>query len=269
MASPANRLAQATPDGRFLAFESTASLTGYDNRYRNAKAGATGCSYEHALLEACFEVFEYDAAQNSLSCASCNPTGQRPLGWSNLSLIEAAPEPLPQPRNLPPQGEGRLFFESQDVLSLADQNGHVQDVYEWQPEGLGGCGLSRGCISLISGGQAAEGPHAYNNDSYFVDASPSGRDAFFTTWNQLVPQDKDNLTDLYDARVGGGFPYSAQEPCLGEACRGPGSFAPELQSPGTASFSEAPPAPRKHRHKHKRHHKHHKRAAKRNRGGHK
>ena len=44
--------------------------------------------------------------------------------------------------------------------------------------------------------------------------------------------------DLYDARVGGGFEFSAQEPCLGEVCRGASSAAPELQSPGTAGFSE-------------------------------
>jgi hypothetical protein len=260
-ASPGNRMAQVSPDGRYLAFQSGASLTGYDNSH--------------------WEVFEYDAQANSLSCASCNPTGQRPLGPSHLTHVEytssgAARAPLPEVHNLPEEGEGRLFFESQDILSADDHNGSFQDVYEWRPEGVGGCVLPHGCIDLISGGKTAEGPHAYNQDSYFVDASPSGKDAFFAAWNQLVPQDKDNLMDLYDARVGGGFEFSAQEPCLGEACRGAGSSAPELQSPGTAGFSEAVSKPKpgckkgtvKRRGrcvtKKKRHHK---RAAKHNSGG--
>ena len=219
--------------------------------------------------QACSEVFEYDAVQGSLSCASCNPTGEAPLGGSRLSLIETDANPFPQPHNLPDEGQGRLFFGSLDALSPADTNGTLQDVYEWQPQGVGGCDRPSGCIGLISGGHGPE-------DSYFLDASPSGKDAFFTTWDQLVPFDKDDLMDLYDASVGGGFEFSAQEPCLGEACLGASGSTPETQSPGSASFSEAVSKPKQgcrkgSKKKHgrcvtkKKHH--HKRAAKHNRGG--
>ena len=85
------------------------------------------------------EVFEYDALSGNLSCASCNPTGQRPLGPSHLTLIEGhSQNPFAQPNNLPDEGEGRLFFESYDNLSAADRNGAFQDVYEWRPDGVGG-----------------------------------------------------------------------------------------------------------------------------------
>ena len=267
-ASSGARAAQVSADGRFLAFASAASLTGYDNV--RPKEGCNGFrDRELTTPKACREVFEYDAVQGSLSCSSCNPTGQAPLGGSDLTLIESHANPFPQPHNLTDEGQGRLFFESRDNLSAADTNGVIQDVYEWRPQGIGGCQLPRGCIDLISGGHGPE-------DSFFIDASPSGKDAFFTTWDQLVPTDKDDLMDLYDARAGGGFEFSAQEPCVGEeACRGGASAAAELQSPGTAGFSEAvsPVKPgckkgsvKKHgRCVHK--HKHRRRAAKHGRGG--
>ena len=269
-ASSGSRTAQVSADGRYLAFTSRAVLTGYGNV--SLKEGCSGLLTNIEGPRACPEVFEYDAVQGSLHCASCNPTGEAPLGGSNLALFNVtSTNPFPQPHNLPDEGQGRLFFESRDDLSAADTNGVIQDIYEWQPQGIGGCARPDGCISLISGGHSPA-------DSRFVDASPSGKDVFFTTWDQLVPFDKDDLMDLYDVRVGGGFEYSAQEPCLGEACLGAASAAPEPQSPGTAGFSEAVPKPKaacrkgavKKRgrcvaKKKKRHH--HKRAAKHNRGG--
>ena len=104
----------------------------------------------------------------------------------------------------------------------------------------------------------------------FVSSSPSGNDAFFITREQLLLRDKDQQLDLYDARVDGGFSENAPPPCLGEACRGPGSSAPEQQGPGSSSFAgPGNEKPRKHhKHKKRRKHKtHHRRATKHNRGG--
>jgi hypothetical protein len=269
-----NRTAQVSADGRYAAFNSAAALTGYDNRH----AGGGGCapSASGGGLPQCGEAFAYDAVSGKLRCASCNPTGGRPLGYSSLSLLFGNGEAFPQPHNLPSQGEGRLFFESQDTLSADDLNGRIQDVYEWQPEGVGGCGRAPGCVGLISSGRSPK-------DSQFVNATPSGRDAFFTTRAALVPQDVDDFMDLYDARVGGGIPYNPPVPCEGEACRGPTAAAPTPQSPGSLAFAgPGNPRPRParckkrfvrrhgrcvkrhaHRHKHKRRHKHRRAHAKR------
>src|SRR4029434_599170 len=78
--SPSHRTAQLSADGSRLPFMSLASLTGYDNNLR----GGGGCENK---TTACREVFAYSADSETLSCASCNPTGQQPLGDSNLSLI--------------------------------------------------------------------------------------------------------------------------------------------------------------------------------------
>ncbi len=258
-----DRTAQVSPDGRYLAFMSRASLTGYDNSLKDGgECRGSGSS-------ACTEVFEYDAVSANLTCASCNPTGQRPLGPGLLSLISSAHANLPQPGNLTTDGEGRLFFESQDVLAVGDVNGHIQDVYQWEPDGVGSCRLPNGCISLISSGKSS-------NDSHFLDASPSGNDVFIVTREQLVIRDKDQQLDLYDARVGGGFDESEQPPCLGEACKGPNSSAPAQQSPGSSTFN-GPNNQKQKAQKHKKRHKkkqkkqkkqrHQKRSAKHNSGG--
>ncbi len=227
-ASRPNRTAQVSPDGSRLAFMSQAGLTGYDNRL----VGGGECTVGKG--PACFQVFIYQADSDTLTCASCNRSGQRPLGPSNLSLlrpISGIVQPgFPQPGNLSPEGEGRLFFESQDTLLPQDTNGSVMDVYEWEPDGVGSCEEAGGCISLISSGRAA-------NDSMFVDSTPSGDDAFFITRERLLLRDKDSQLDLYDARVNGGL-FEPQPPiCNGEACAGPIPPPPPQPSPSSQSFS--------------------------------
>ncbi len=259
-ASPSDRTAQVSPDGRYLAFMSAAPLTGYDNSRR----GGGICS---EAGEACREVFEYSADTESLSCASCNPSGQRPLGGSNLSVIHPEGPPFGLLHNLSPAGDGRLFFESRDALTPRDVNGEVQDVYEWEPQGVGSCKHAGGCVYLISSGQSP-------NDSQFLDSSAGGRDAFFITRERLLPRDKDEQYDLYDARVGGGFAEPNTVPCpSGEACLGPASGPGAQQSPASATFTgpgnQKPHKQKKHHKKkqHKKKQRKHQRAAKHNRGG--
>jgi sugar lactone lactonase YvrE len=233
--SPSNRTAQVTPDGRFLAFMSLASLTGYDN----TRLGGGNCRSSQTLF--CREVFVYNSDSEDLSCASCNPSGQQPIGDSNLSLLKPlrnAP-PFRQPGNLSAEGNGRLFFESQDTLSPRDINGNIQDVYEWEPEGVGDCERAGGCVYLISSGNSPV-------DSMFVDSSDDGDDAFFITRQQLLPRDKNEQLDLYDARVGGGFEEPASGPCSPEACPGPLASPPAQPIPGSAGFTGPgnPPKPK-------------------------
>jgi hypothetical protein len=272
-AGPGSRLAQASADGRFLAFQSTTQLTpdAAENLPRETRT-CIGSGTEGRL--ACSEVFEYDAVNKTLICASCNPQGERPLGGSTLSLIDTPREFFPQPENLPAEGKGRLFFDSLDALSQSDTNGRIQDVYEFEPAGVGTCTRPKGCLALISGGH---GP----KDSVFVNASASGDDVFFASRDQLVGADKNDLMDLYDARKGGGLKEEAPAPCAGEACAGPIPAPPPFQAP---SSNQVPPegpvkpaACRKgfvrkggkcvRRHKPRHHKQRHHRAAKHHRGG--
>jgi hypothetical protein len=83
-------------------------------------------------------------------------------------------------------------------------------------------------VELISSGQSPQ-------RSEFIDASADGSSAFFTTQASLVPQDP-GLTDIYVARIGGGFPFfPPPPPCEGEACQPPGP-SPNDSPPASATF---------------------------------
>jgi hypothetical protein len=201
---PGIRTTDVTPNGHLLAFVSVRSLTHYENE------GVT-------------EVYLYNATTNQLRCASCNPTGAKPLGLSALPVTNFLTDP---PQWLSEEGEGgdRLFFDSYDALVPWDTN-HQMDVYEYEG----------GKISLISAGT---GPY----ESGLATASEGGNNVFFTTSDQLVPQDPDELIDLYDARVGGGFPASSHgEPCSEpNGCRGgSGEGAPESSVPASSLLQGA------------------------------
>jgi hypothetical protein len=154
--------------------------------------------------------------------------------------IPAAQYQLHSPRVLSADGR-RLFFDSFDALLPRDTNGK-EDVYEWEAaSSQADCeekgaelyvASSAGCLSLISSGQSPQ-------DSEFLDANPSGDDAFFTTSAGLLPQDP-GLIDVYDARANGGLPAPPEPPgpCQGEACQS-AAAPPNDPTPASASFRGA------------------------------
>jgi WD40-like Beta Propeller Repeat len=258
-----NMTSRVSPDGRYLAFMSEESLTGYQNRDLNSDVPDE-------------EVFLYDAGTGKVVCASCNPTGGRPLGlevgglvnerlvdypenWNNRWLAANIPgwtsksilAALYQSRYL--SDSGRLFFNSVDELVPADVNGKA-DVYEYEPDGVGSCQgsthgqsasvvfdeKSGGCIGLISSGTSSE-------ESVFMDASETGADVFFLTLSRLAPQDDDTSFDMYDAHE-----CTASAPCAppialaplpcttGDACKPAPTSQPTLfGAPSSETFSGA------------------------------
>jgi hypothetical protein len=245
---------RVSPDGRWFAFMSDRSLTGYDNR--DANSG-----------EADEEVFLYDASTNRLSCVSCNPTGARPVGmlvttsghqlgplvdrlnvWGQRWLAASLPgwgkvntgASVYQSRYL--SDAGRLFFTSNDALVPQDVNG-VMDVYEFELEGVGDCASASatfnratgGCVSLISSGGSGE-------ESAFMDASENGNDVFFLTAAKLRPEDYDTALDMYDARV-----CTSSSPCIPVPPASPppcstGDSCKPAPSPQPSVFGAAPSA---------------------------
>jgi DNA-binding beta-propeller fold protein YncE len=265
---------RVSPNGRFLAFMSERSLTGYDNR--DAHSGVPD-----------EEVYEYDAQTGSLSCASCNPDGARPNGildthqslgehtrsivadyqhvWTGRWLAGNIPSWIAwelygtyyQTRYL--SSEGRLFFNSPDGLVSQDING-LEDVYEYEPPRVGGtagCSPSSatfskqdgGCVGSMSSGTS-------NEESSFLDASGKGpggeeaEDVFFMTAGKLVPEDYDQSFDVYDAHVCSSgapcpAPVVAPPPCTtADSCRAALSPQPAIfGAPPSATFSGAGNAP--------------------------
>jgi hypothetical protein len=261
--NPYLRAARVSGDGESAAFISAASLTkGYDNT--DVASGAPDA-----------ELYRYDAETGRLSCASCVPSGARPLGqdlggdavepefWAAAKLPFTENELHPS-QSLSEDGN-RLFFESFGPLASADTNGH-KDVYEWEAPGAGSCSESNpafspqdeGCLFLISSGQSPQ-------DSELLDASPEGRDVFIRTGSSLATQDPGSF-DVYDARAGGGFPAppAPPQPCEGEACQSPPP--PPGESTPSSFLFNGPGNPKQHKHrkhKHKHRVKHRRRGAQR------
>ena len=114
-------------------------------------------------------------------------------------------------------------------------------------------------------------------------AAPDGVNVYFSTFDSLVPEDKNgSFLKVYDARVGGGFDFN---PDLGECaaadeCHGVGTQAPapaqlatgaslgasgNLPAPGRAAKKKHK-KPKKHKGQTKRKHHRSKRAANQERG---
>lgn len=236
VADAGRRTAEVTPDGQSVVFMSRAPLTGYDNVLDGVPLT---------------EVFVYDAGSGagpgSLSCASCNPSGEAPVTptaaftSSTNSLKEALGSFLPtsvsgvdyQPRVVSDDGS-RVFFDSIEPLAPDDSNGYV-DVYEWEAPGEGSCtpqtasAVTGGCTYLLSGGQDDE-------NSYLIDASASGDDVFFASRAKLLTSVNGEFDEVFDARVGGVQPPEAAR-CSGTACQGVPPAPPIFATPASITFS--------------------------------
>lgn len=281
-----NALSRVSPDGRWLAFMSPRSLTGYDDR--EAVGGHPDA-----------EVYLYHAPEDpateagTLSCASCDPTGARPTGvlyeeegkfWAAANVpgeprsLEGGLTSHYQPRYL--SDAGRLFFESGDALVPQDVDG-VEDVYEYEPEGIENAehkqlctsasasgsvvfkpahafqvgGVSgeegAGCVALISSGTSSE-------PSSFLAASESGGDVFILTSSRLTSANPGgaNVYDAHECTGESPCISSAEQPpaCATEAsCKAPPTPQPGIYgAPSSATFSgpgnlapEVAPLPKK------------------------
>ena len=243
--------ARVSPNGEYLAFMSDRSLTGYDNEDVSSKRSGERLDEEAYL---------YDTRTQGLTCVSCDPTGERPVGvfdqehsgegiglvvdrresWRGQWLAGSIPgwtsesptNALYQSRYL--SNEGRLFFDSADPLvpGIAEEdrtrpenvNGQVRMVGVENVYEYEPAGVG-GCAASATGGCVALlSSGTSSKESAFLEATPSGNDVFLLTAAQLSPQDTDDAFDIYDARV-----CTVESPCL----------APPQGSPSSCGTLEA------------------------------
>jgi hypothetical protein len=196
---------QVTADGSYAAFPSAMPIkSGYDNALQ-------------------LEVYRYRGSDGALTCVSCSPTGSQAQSDSTLPS-----------HGIGLLGDGRVFFNSGEGLTLSDTNGR-QDAYEWsQPRAVpGGCRNPDGCQQLISTGNSS-------SPSGLLGASRDGKDVFFFTRDTLVPEDRNGKAmKIYDAREGGGyFVIPPPPPCAAsDECHGPTSAAAAPSPIGTLKGS--------------------------------
>jgi hypothetical protein len=164
-------------------------------------------------------------------CVSCDPSGA-PSTADSTDVVQtgssATKTSWHENHALAVDGS-RVFFDTAQALVPEDVNGRV-DVYEYD--------VASGRPFLISTGTSPD-------DSWFMDASLNGGDVFFTTRQQLVGWDVDQEYDVYDARIGGGFPDPPlpAPPCVADTCRTGPATPPPLQSTASATFTGTGNAP--------------------------
>ncbi|HEX5308044.1 MAG TPA: hypothetical protein VFW38_03080 [Solirubrobacteraceae bacterium] len=219
---------RASPDGRFVAFDSAQSLTGYNNAGPKCVPGTFGGTVgtvENYSPGPCEEIYRYGVEANKLDCVSCDPDGHPPIAPATLRFPVQASQDREMTnshlqRNV--ADSGAVFFESQDSLVAPATNAAI-NVYVYED----------GQPHLISSGVAEA-------DSYFLEASQDGSNVFFATSQSLLAEtDEDQAYDIYDARIAGGFaePAAPAAPCEDESsCAGPVGRPPVFTIPGSVTF---------------------------------
>ena len=229
--SPGLNCFRGTPSGQAVLFATTGQLTADD-------------------LDQASDIYLYDAEAGELVRITAPPPGASPYFCNNVGadgfcngelgrnqgvgFFSAPIGPWELSRgwggmryyNLATDSEGVVsaYFATRLSLVPEDTNGDHMDVYEWRA----------GELSLISPGNTAD-------HSWYSGNSLDGRDVFFNTGARLDPRELDDADfDVYDARIGGGFPYTPPPvPCevLAFACEVEAISGPAARSAATESFS--------------------------------
>ena len=172
----------------------------------------------------CRQFYLYRADTNQLSCLSCSPDGAPSTASAETGVRLAGASYTTWHLNRAITDDRRFaFFSSAEALVPEDTNGK-SDAYEYD--------VKTGSLHLLSSGTSA-------SDSYFMEASPDGADAFILTAERLSAWDSDGSFDIYDARINGGFPEppAVEPPCFGDACRDAVSIPPGRTPSASARFT--------------------------------
>jgi hypothetical protein len=213
---------QVSPNGEHMALLTRTKLNSYEN---------DGLS----------EMYSFEPETSKLVCVSCLPDGEVPT-----SDVEASLDGLFM------SNDGRTFFYTSDALEARDTD-KIHDVYEY----------TEGKAQLITSGTAAQDRTQKSNDRAggFSGVSADGVNAYFSTYETLVPQDENgSFQKFYDARVDGGFPYVPPAAACEAAdeCHGEGSARPtpgQIVSENQVGGGNVEAAHKKKTHKKKKHKK--------------
>lgn len=279
------RPVQATPDGRYLLFQSKAQLTPDDT-------------------STVAQLFEYDAQTGELARVSvghrdpggypCAATGHTEAGFAcdgntedpdfaptiGVPIFTGAAKAMGEDGGLSLSSDGSTILFSSNAPLVPGANEVCRHTYEYRSHPGA---IAQGNVSLLSDPQQVASVFISGCGSLAA-MDPSARDILVSSSNPLVPQATNSASNIYDAREDGGFP-APERPvgCEAEHCQRL-SPAP-AESPNATEGFTAPPNPlycrkgfvakggkcvRKHSKPHKRHkrraHAGHRRAGRRHGG---
>lgn len=189
-----------TPDGNVLIFRSSApGMTTDDNG-----------GFE--------QYYRYEDSTRTLECVTC-----RPDGGASTAFVRVAPSY--RGASAMSRDGSTYVFQTVQALLPEDVNG-TDDVYEWH----------NGSIGLVTDGETVwpDGPGALSLQGISRDAS----NVIFIVGARLTGYESDQVAQLYDARIGGGFgsPPVPPAPCAEDACQGPLEASPNAVDPGSSTY---------------------------------
>ncbi len=198
-------VANVTPDGRFLVFESRRALTNDNTRPEGPR-----------------QVYRYDAQSRALVRISIgddgfNDDGNRGRGEAVIAAsalsIEQGFGSFRADPTMSHDGQ-YVFFESPVALTpgaadevVVDGLGRMaENIYEYHA----------GHVYLVSDGRDVNQGSEQVPTVKLLGSDASGHNVFFSTDDQLVPEDTNTERDFYDAHI-----CSLEEPCLPARQGGP------------------------------------------------
>jgi hypothetical protein len=252
-ATPAGYELTVSPDGRYVYFHgAVGGLPGDGIIKEGSGKGAPAA-----------QLYRYDSGEHAVECVSCassfDPEPRLSAflnGKDGKPLINGA-----MPLDVSVAGNGDYaFFTTPAALVPEDNDGEIgievlaggegggglnngeyvdsgnttspsSDIYEWRADGVHGCAQLNGCVALITAGHGGY-------QSLLLGSTDEGEDVFIYTHEKLVSQVQDTSGNIYDVRVGGGYPPPAPRPteCEADACSTPPS-APNDSTPASLTFT--------------------------------
>lgn len=203
-------------DGNVLLFveKGAAGLTA------DAVASECGLLFNASILGPCTELYRYDDRDHSIECLSCDHDG---------TTTHTVGTPVFGNFDFRLSGDGSTAgFATAEVLLPTDVNNDT-DIYEWR----------KGAVHLVTDGvsvfqESFSAPRVFGLDD-------DGSDLFFAVvppGGELTGFERDSVSNLYDARIDGGFePPPPPEECDGDSCQGPLQAAPPPVHSASAGFN--------------------------------
>jgi hypothetical protein len=200
------------------------------------------------------ESYRFEASTGEVQCVSCMSSGTPPV--QNLLHLLSEGIGSVAPHAIDASGND-IVFETKNPLSPRDVNGSP-DIYEWK----------NGKTRLITDGVTEFRKEEVGQPDNLSLNGISGDDTnvLFRSPIPLTGYELDQQSNIYVARIGGGFPPppSPPAPCNEDACQGPLQSPPTLSAAASAGYSGAGNQGISHRHRkrhkkkrHQRHQRHH------------
>ena len=159
------------------------------------------------------QVYRYDDLDHSVECISCLPGGMSTTEASLASSIST----MDGFGTSAERGDD-VVFATKEAIDPRDINADT-DIYEWR----------NGKVGIVTDGVSQYPPGIFGR-LILKGVGNDGTNVVFSAGINLTGYERDNVGQLYVARVGGGFPPPPPPPapCGEESCQGP------LQAPPSA-----------------------------------